>query len=91
MIMFQMTMQLLVVFLAVSAASYLDRRLTLDKILSQQQSPNIEISRTSLYWVITDKLCLSKVCAKWVPGLLSEQHKELTQHYSFNNSWMTAA
>lgn len=52
-----------------------DRRLIFVKILSQL-SPNIEITHVYLHRFITDDLCLSKVCAMWVPRLLSEQHKE---------------
>lgn len=53
----------------------LDRRLTLDEILSALP-PSVEISRASLHRIITEDLKLSKVCARWVPRLLSEHHKE---------------
>lgn len=52
-----------------------DRRLTLDDIHSQLP-PNVEISRASLHRIISDDLHLSKVCARWVPRLLSDHHKE---------------
>lgn len=52
-----------------------DRRLTLDEIITQLP-PNVEISRASLHRIISDDLSLSKVCARWVPRLLSERHKE---------------
>lgn len=49
--------------------------ITLDEILSQIP-PNIEISHATLHRIISGNLCLSKVCARCVPYLLSEQHKE---------------
>ncbi|XP_054286123.1 histone-lysine N-methyltransferase SETMAR-like [Macrosteles quadrilineatus] len=52
-----------------------DRRLTWDEIITQLP-PNVEISRASLHRIILNDLSLSKVCARWVPRLLSERHKE---------------
>lgn len=52
-----------------------DRRLTLDEILLRLP-PNIELSRATLHRIISGDLRLSKVCARWVPRLLSDQHKE---------------
>ena len=46
--------------------------------------PNIEISQSSLNMLVED-LQLSNVCARWVPRLLSDAHKQrrLTAAQSF--------
>jgi len=48
-----------------------DRHLTL-KELHQMCS---EVSRTVLYETITDRLDFQKLCARWIPKMLTDQHK----------------
>uniref|UniRef100_A0A0K8SZ19 Mos1 transposase HTH domain-containing protein n=2 Tax=Lygus hesperus TaxID=30085 RepID=A0A0K8SZ19_LYGHE len=50
-------------------------RLTLDDIF-MKLPPHIEISRNSVANILSDKLGYTKVCARWVPRLLTEQHKQ---------------
>lgn len=60
---------------AVQAIVDSDKRVTLDEIMDKLP-PNIELSRTSIYSIMTEELQLTKVCARWVPRLLSDVHKE---------------
>ena len=48
-----------------------DRRLTLDEISALVP----QISRTVLYDVVTETLGFRKLCARWVPKQLTEQHR----------------
>jgi histone-lysine N-methyltransferase SETMAR len=48
-----------------------DRRITLDDLSILVP----EVSRTSIYRVLTEKLNYRKVCARWVPRMLTEDHK----------------
>jgi len=52
-----------------------DRRFTIDRILDSMP-PEIDICRTSIHTIITDHLRYRKVCARWVPLLLSDDHKQ---------------
>lgn len=49
-----------------------DRRLTVDEIASE-----VGISHGSAHAIITEHLGFRKVCARWVPRLLTENHKEV--------------
>ena len=49
-----------------------DRRLTLREIVEE-----VEISRKSVYSILTEDLCMRRVSAKFIPKLLTEQQKEL--------------
>lgn len=51
-----------------------DGRLTLDDIV-ESLPPHIEISRRSVATILNDKLGMTKVCARWVPRLLTPDHK----------------
>ncbi|UYV65430.1 hypothetical protein LAZ67_3004353 [Cordylochernes scorpioides] len=51
-----------------------DRRVTIDKIMIRLPS-GIEIERSSIGSIMSDVLNFRKVCARWVPRLLSENHK----------------
>ncbi|XP_035210768.1 histone-lysine N-methyltransferase SETMAR-like [Stegodyphus dumicola] len=48
-----------------------NRRITIDEILNE-----LDISHGSVYKIIADHLKFRKVCARWVPRLLTEEHKE---------------
>lgn len=50
---------------------YGDRRLTLDEISAKLP----QLSRTLLYETITETLGFRKLCARWVPKQLTEEHK----------------
>ncbi|UYV80852.1 hypothetical protein LAZ67_19001988 [Cordylochernes scorpioides] len=52
-----------------------DRRVTIDDILIRMP-PGIEIGRSSIGTIMSDGLNFRKVCARWVPRLLSENHKQ---------------
>jgi hypothetical protein len=49
-----------------------DRRFTLDSL----QNCFLQISRSLLHEVVTDHLGYRKICARWVPKKLTDQHKE---------------
>lgn len=57
---------------AVRDVVYADQRLTLDEILLRLP---MELGRTSLHKIIKEDLKLSKVCSRWVPRILTEQHQ----------------
>ena len=48
-----------------------DRRLTVREI-----SEDIGISKTSVHWILRETLGMSRVCARWVPLLITEDEKE---------------
>ncbi|UYV72496.1 hypothetical protein LAZ67_9003405, partial [Cordylochernes scorpioides] len=52
-----------------------DRRVTIDEIMIRLP-PGIEIGRSSIGKIMLDVLNFRKVCARWVPRLLSENHKQ---------------
>ncbi|UYV65434.1 hypothetical protein LAZ67_3004375 [Cordylochernes scorpioides] len=52
-----------------------DRRVTIDEIMIRLP-PGIEIGRSSIRTIMSDVLNYRKVCARWVPRLLSENHKQ---------------
>ncbi|UYV63882.1 hypothetical protein LAZ67_2005882 [Cordylochernes scorpioides] len=52
-----------------------DRRVTIDGIMIRLP-PGIEIGRFSIGTIMSDVLNFRKVCARWVPRLLSENHKQ---------------
>ncbi|UYV80655.1 hypothetical protein LAZ67_19001267 [Cordylochernes scorpioides] len=52
-----------------------DRRVTIDEIMIRLP-PGIEIGRSSIGTIMSDVLNFRKVCARWVPHLLSENHKQ---------------
>ncbi|UYV74828.1 hypothetical protein LAZ67_12001161 [Cordylochernes scorpioides] len=52
-----------------------DRRVTIDEIMIRLP-PGIEIGRSSIGTIMSDILNFRKVCARWVPRLLSENHKQ---------------
>ncbi|UYV79918.1 hypothetical protein LAZ67_18001073 [Cordylochernes scorpioides] len=52
-----------------------DCRVTIDEIMIRL-SPGIEIGRSSIGTIMSDVLNFRKVCARWVPRLLSENHKQ---------------
>ncbi|UYV80594.1 hypothetical protein LAZ67_19000892 [Cordylochernes scorpioides] len=52
-----------------------DRRVTIDEIIIRLPS-GIEIGRSSIGTIMSDVLNFRKVCARWVPRLLSENHKQ---------------
>ncbi|UYV66495.1 hypothetical protein LAZ67_4001877, partial [Cordylochernes scorpioides] len=52
-----------------------DRRVTIDEILIRLL-PGIEIGRFPIGTIMSDVLNFRKVCARWVPRLLSENHKQ---------------
>ncbi|UYV77404.1 hypothetical protein LAZ67_15000883 [Cordylochernes scorpioides] len=52
-----------------------DRRVTIDEIMIRLP-PGIEIGRSSIGTIMSDVLNFRKVCARWVPRLLSENHKQ---------------
>ncbi|UYV63572.1 hypothetical protein LAZ67_2004768 [Cordylochernes scorpioides] len=52
-----------------------DRRVTIDEILIRLP-PGIEIGRSSIGTIMSDVLNFRKVCARWVPRMLSENHKQ---------------
>ena len=52
-----------------------DRRVTIDEILVRLP-PGIEIRRSSIGKILTDDLHYRKVCARWVPRLLTDIHKQ---------------
>ena len=48
-----------------------DRRFTISSLA--EEFPNV--SRTTLFRVVTEKLGYHKVCARWVPKILTDKHK----------------
>ncbi|UYV63955.1 hypothetical protein LAZ67_2006132 [Cordylochernes scorpioides] len=52
-----------------------DRRVTIDEIMIRPP-PGIEIGRSSIGTIMSDVLNFRKVCASWVPRLLSENYKQ---------------
>ncbi|UYV69306.1 hypothetical protein LAZ67_6003196 [Cordylochernes scorpioides] len=52
-----------------------DRRVTIDEIMIRLP-PGIEIGRSSIGTIMSDILNFRKVCARWVPRLLLENHKQ---------------
>ncbi|UYV66892.1 hypothetical protein LAZ67_4003248 [Cordylochernes scorpioides] len=52
-----------------------DRRVTIDEIMIRLP-PGIEIRLSSIGTIMPDVLNFRKVCARWVPRLLSENHKQ---------------
>ncbi|UYV60450.1 hypothetical protein LAZ67_1001183 [Cordylochernes scorpioides] len=52
-----------------------DRRVTIDEIMIRLP-PGIEIGRSSIGTIMSDVLDFRKVCARWVPRLLLENHKQ---------------
>ncbi|UYV82732.1 SMARCB1 [Cordylochernes scorpioides] len=52
-----------------------DRRVTIDELMIRLP-PEIEIGRSSIGTIMSDVLNFCKVCARWVPRLLSENHKQ---------------
>ncbi|UYV81674.1 hypothetical protein LAZ67_20001933, partial [Cordylochernes scorpioides] len=52
-----------------------DRRVTIDEIMIRMP-PGIKIGRSSIGTIMSDVLKFRKVCARWVPRLLSENHKQ---------------
>ncbi|UYV75727.1 hypothetical protein LAZ67_13001155, partial [Cordylochernes scorpioides] len=52
-----------------------DRRVTIDEIMIRLH-PGIEIGRSSIGTIMSDILNFRKVCARWVPRLLLENHKQ---------------
>ncbi|UYV80702.1 hypothetical protein LAZ67_19001447 [Cordylochernes scorpioides] len=52
-----------------------DRRVTIDEIMIRLP-PGIENGRSSIGTIMSDVLNFRKVCARWVPRLLSEIHKQ---------------
>ncbi|UYV63013.1 hypothetical protein LAZ67_2002849 [Cordylochernes scorpioides] len=52
-----------------------DRRVTIDEIMIRLP-PGIEIGRFSIGTIMSDVLNFRKVCARWVPRLLLENHKQ---------------
>ncbi|XP_050423545.1 protein GVQW3-like [Adelges cooleyi] len=60
---------------AVRAILDKDRRRTLDQIL-ELVHPKFELTRSVVGLIVQDDLNLNKVCARWVPRLLSDEHKQ---------------
>lgn len=52
-----------------------DRRLSLDEI-SEKLPPSFQLSRASLQRILTENLGYRKVCARWVPRVLTTAHKD---------------
>ncbi|UYV67987.1 hypothetical protein LAZ67_5002717, partial [Cordylochernes scorpioides] len=52
-----------------------DRRVTIDEIMIRMP-PGIKIGRSLIGTIMSDVLNFRKVCARWVPRLLSENHKQ---------------
>ncbi|UYV77126.1 RPL19 [Cordylochernes scorpioides] len=52
-----------------------DRRVTIDEIMIRLP-PGIEIGRSSIGTIMSDVLNFRKVCARWVPRFLLENHKQ---------------
>ncbi|UYV76423.1 ABTB2 [Cordylochernes scorpioides] len=52
-----------------------DRRVTIDEIVIRLP-PGIDIGRSSIGTIMSDVLKFRKVCARWVPRLHSENHKQ---------------
>ncbi|UYV80116.1 hypothetical protein LAZ67_18001744 [Cordylochernes scorpioides] len=52
-----------------------DRRVTIDEIMIRLP-PGIEIGRSSIGTIMSDILNFRKVCARWVPRFLLENHKQ---------------
>lgn len=48
-----------------------DRRLTLREVASIS-----DVSKSSVFNILTEDFCMSRVCARWVPRLLSDEHKK---------------
>lgn len=48
-----------------------DRRITLDDLCTLVP----EVSRSAVHRILTEKLKYRKVCARWVPRMLTEDHK----------------
>lgn len=47
-----------------------NRRITVDEIVAE-----LRISHGSVHYIISEKLQCRKICARWVPRLLTEEHK----------------
>ncbi|UYV67138.1 hypothetical protein LAZ67_4004048 [Cordylochernes scorpioides] len=62
-------------FAAVRNVVEADRRVTIDGIMIRMP-PGIEIGRSSIGTIMSDVLNFRKVCERWVPRLLSENHKQ---------------
>ncbi|UYV77455.1 hypothetical protein LAZ67_15001060 [Cordylochernes scorpioides] len=52
-----------------------DRRVTINEIMIRLP-PGIEIGRSSIVTIMSDVLNFRKVCARWVPRFLSDNHKQ---------------
>jgi len=50
---------------------WVDRRFTISSLA--EEFPNV--SRTTLFRVVTEKLGYHKVCARWMPKILTDEHK----------------
>lgn len=57
-----------------------DRRLTVREV-----AQNCEVSKTTVYDILSEDLNMSRVCARWVPRLLTsenlEKRVELSKHF----------
>ncbi|UYV67968.1 hypothetical protein LAZ67_5002657 [Cordylochernes scorpioides] len=62
-------------FAAVPNVVEADRCVTIDEIMIRLP-PGIEIRRSSIGTIMSDVLNFRKVCARWVPRLLLENHKQ---------------
>ncbi|UYV68086.1 hypothetical protein LAZ67_5003018 [Cordylochernes scorpioides] len=62
-------------FAAVRNVVEADRRVTIDEIMIRLP-PGIEIRRSSIGTIMSDLLNSLKVCTRWVPRLLLENHKQ---------------
>lgn len=49
-----------------------DRRLTISALANELP----HVARTSIYRIVTEQLGYHKLCARWVPKMLTDQHKE---------------
>jgi oligoribonuclease (3'-5' exoribonuclease) len=65
---------------AVDSKVHEDRRFTISS-LSLHFS---QISRTILYEIVSDRLNYRKLCSRWVPKMLSEEHKTSSRHLAGN-------
>ncbi|UYV76885.1 hypothetical protein LAZ67_14002293 [Cordylochernes scorpioides] len=59
-----------------------DRRVTIDEIMIRLP-PGIEIRRSSIGTIMSDVLNFLKVCTRWVPRLLLENHKQQRMELSW--------
>lgn len=48
-----------------------DRRLTLREVVSIS-----DVSKSSVFNILTEDFCMSRVCARWVPRLVSDEHNK---------------